>query len=232
MSQLGQLYKLQLNDTEIQQKKKRLGEVIQLQRETEVLLAARQRALSADEELQTWQTRQNDLNLELGGINTEEKRTNLRLYSGNVKNPKELEDLQNKVQEISRRKETLEDEILEAMIMVDDGQEKQDAADHSFSAIQAAWEKSQESLRQEQNELALRLHDLMEARQKQVVLIEKPLLAQYEAIRSRKGGVAVAALVDNRCSGCHLTVSAQKVTRAERGEIVTCGACLRIIAPI
>lgn len=230
MSQVRQLYKLQQIDTEIQQKKGRLSEVIQLQRETEELLAARQRAQKADDELLTWQTRQNDLNLELGTLNNEAKRTNQRLYSGNVKNPKELEDLQNKVQELGRRKDTLEDEILEAMIMIEDAQEEKDAADQSLVEIQAAWEKSQGSLQQEQNELALRLHVLIEARDKQVVLIEKPLLAQYDRIKSRKGGLAVVVLEDNRCSGCHLTVSANKVTRVERGEIITCGGCWRILS--
>lgn len=232
MSQVRQLYKLQQFDTEIQQKKKRLTEVIQLQRETEELLAARRRAQAADEDLLEWQTRQNDLNLELGSLNNEAKRTNNRLYSGSVKNPKELEDLQNKVQELDRRKDALEDEILEAMIMIEDAQEEKESADHSLIEIQNAWEKSQKTLLQEQNELALRLHSLIEARSKRVALIDKALLAQYQGIGSRKGGVAVAGLVENRCNGCHLTVSAQKVTRAERGEIVTCGGCGRILSPL
>jgi predicted nucleic acid-binding Zn-ribbon protein len=232
MSQVGQLYKLQQIDTEIRQKKGRLAEVIQLQRETEELLAARRRDQLADEELQTWQTRQNDLNLELGSLNSEAQRTNQRLYSGNVKNPKELEDLQNKVAELDRRREALEDEILEAMIMIEEAQEEKDKASQSFAEIQSVWEKSQGNLQEEQNELALRLHVLMEARNKQLPLIEKPLLENYEKLRSRKGGVAVAGLEDNRCTGCHLTVSAQKVSRAERGEILTCGGCGRILNPL
>lgn len=232
MSQVGQLYKLQQIDTEVRSKKQRLGEVIQLQRETEELLAARQRAKAADEELTSWETRQNDLNLELGSLNNEAQRTNNRLYSGNVKNPKELEDLQHKVQELGRRRDTLEDDILEAMIMIEDAQEEKKAADQSLAEIQANWEKSQGHLQKEQNELALRLHELLAARKKQIALIEGPLLAQYEQLRERKGGVAVAALVDNRCTGCHLTVSAQKVTRAERGEIVICGGCGRMMNPL
>ncbi len=233
MSQLRQLYNLQQVDTEIRQKKQRLGEVIQLQRETEELLAARKRAQRAGEELQTWQARQDDLNLELGSLDSEAQRTNQRLYSGNVKNPKELEDMQNKVQELGRRRAVLEDEILEAMIMIEDGQEEKDSADQSLADVHTAWKKSQESLQQEQNELALRLHDLMAARQKQITLIEKPLMAKYEQLRSRKGGgVAVAGLVDKRCTGCHLTVSAIKVTRAERGEIVPCGGCGRLLCPL
>jgi predicted nucleic acid-binding Zn-ribbon protein len=232
MSQVGQLYKLQQIDIEIQQKKHRLSEVVQLQRESEELLAAKQRAQTADEALHKWQTRQNDLNLELGSLNAEAQRSDQRLYSGNVKNPKELEDLQHKVQELGRREETLEDEILEAMIMVEEAQEEKLTADQSLVSIQESWEKAQRHLQQEQNELALRLHTLREARDKQLALVEKPFLTQYERLAKRKGGVAVAGLVDNRCSGCHLTVSANKVSRAGQGEIVTCGGCGRILYPV
>jgi len=232
MTQVGQLYNLQQIDTEIRRKKARLSEVIQLQRETEELIAARQRAQNADAELQTWETQQNDLNLELGTLNSEAGRTNQRLYSGNVKNPKELEDLQNKVQELGRRRSALEDEILEAMIMIEDAQEEKHSADQALVEVQAAWEKSQGSLLQEQNELALRLHELMAARKQQIPLIEKSLLAQYEQLKSRKGGVAVASLTDNRCSGCHLTVSDIKVSRVRQGEIVICGGCGRILNPL
>ena len=232
MSQVRQLYYLQQIDTEIRQKKQRLGEVIQLQRETKELLDARKRAQESDKALQTWQSLQKDLNLELESLSNEASRTDQRLYSGTVKNPKELEDLQNKVQALGRRRAALEDEILEAMIMVEEAQEEKDSADQSLDKISADWGKSQASLRQEQNDLALRLHELIAARQKKVTLIEKPLLSEYEKVQSQKGGVAVAGLVDNRCTGCHLTVSAIKVRKAERGEIVICGGCGRMLNPL
>lgn len=232
MSQVSQLYRLQQIDSEIQQKKGRLGEVVRLQRETGELLSARERAAAADQTLQKWQARQSDLNLELMSLNSEAERTNQRLYSGNVRNPKELEDLEHKLQELGRRKAALEDELLEAMIMIEDAQEEKDKADASLAEIDLRWQADQKSLQQEQNELALRLADLTEARKKQVNLIEQRLLVQYQRLVSHKGGVAVAGLVDNRCTGCHLTVSANKVSRAERGEIVTCGGCGRILCPL
>lgn len=232
MTQVSQLYKLQQIDTEIRQKKGRLSEVIRLQRETDEVLHARKGAQAAAEELQKWQKRQNELNLELMSLNNEADRTNQRLYSGSVRNPKELGDLEHKVQALSRRKDALEDELLEAMIMIEEAQETKAKADASLAEIELVWREDQKKLQQEQNELALRLHDLTEARKKQVELIEQPLLIKYQRLGNHKGGVAVAGLVDNRCTGCHLTVSAQKVSRAERGEIVTCGGCGRILCPL
>jgi predicted nucleic acid-binding Zn-ribbon protein len=232
MSQVRQLYRLQQIDSEINAKKLRLAEVVHLQRETKELRAARARDKSASDELQTWQTRQSDLNLEQGTLINEATRTEKRLYSGNVKNPKELADLQQKIEALGRRNAVLEDEILEAMIMIEDIQVEKGAAVQHLTDVLAAWERGQSSLKQEQNELALRLHKLLEARKKQVALIDEKTLADYEQLKSRKGGVAVAGLVDNSCNGCHLTVSVIKIRRVERGEMVTCGGCGRILSPV
>ena len=98
MSQARQLLQLQEIDTEIRDKKKRLGEVLQLQTETEELLAARKRVETAVSELTQWQTKRKDLNLELDGLNSRIKRSNDRLYSGKVTNPKELSDLQDEIE--------------------------------------------------------------------------------------------------------------------------------------
>lgn len=232
MSQVRQLYRLQQIDSEISAKKLRLAEVIHMQRETRELRASRARDTQAANELQKWQTSQSDLSLELGSVDNEASRTEKRLYSGNVTNPKELADLQQKIAALGRRHAVLEDEILEAMIMVEDAQAEKDASGQHLADILAAWEKAQIKLKGEQNELALRLNELMQLRQKQITLIDEKNLNDYEQLKSRKGGVAVAGLEKNRCNGCHLTVSVIKIGRVERGEIVTCGGCGRILSPV
>ncbi|MFN2207042.1 MAG: hypothetical protein ACK2UT_14075, partial [Candidatus Promineifilaceae bacterium] len=128
MSQVQLLYRLQQYDSEITQKKQRLAEVVQLQRETQELLAARKRLQNASDEVTKWTTTQTDLNLELGTVNEEARRSDKRLYSGKVTNTKELEDLQLKVESLGRRRGVLEDEVLDAMIMLEDAQEELSSA--------------------------------------------------------------------------------------------------------
>ena len=232
MSQVQQLYRLQQYDTEITRKKQRLTEVVQLQRETAELLAARKRFAAAADEVAKWTTAQTDLNLELARVNDEAKRSNNRLYSGQVTNPKELEDLQHKVEALGRRRAVLEDEVLEAMIMLEDGQAEFESAQTNLRDIEAVWEQSQTSLRAEQNELALELHGLIRERETQKDRIEPKALAEYESIRARSNGLAVVAFANNACTGCHVTVSANKALQVERGERVTCNGCGRILVRI
>ncbi|MFL7839756.1 MAG: zinc ribbon domain-containing protein [Candidatus Promineifilaceae bacterium] len=229
MGQVQLLYRLQQYDTEITQKKRRLFEVLQLQRETEELLAARERFASASEEVSIWTTTQTDLNLELGSVNDKAKRSETRLYSGQVTNPKELEDLHHEVEALGRRRSALEDEVLDAMIMLEDAQAELNSAKEQLSEVETTWEESQDLLKAEQNELAIALHGLMAEREAQKNRIDPAALKQYEAIRKRANGLAVVLFVNNACTGCHVTVSASKALQVERGERVTCTGCGRIL---
>lgn len=231
MSQIQQLYQLQEIDTSLREKKTRLAEVLQAQKETTELLAARQRATSAATELQTWQQQRRELNLELDSLNNKAKRSEQRLYSGNVRNPKELSDLQNEIASLGRRRAALEDEILEAMIMIEDAEAEKTAADESLFAIQGKWERSQAHYKQEQNELALALHQLMTQRKEQLKMVTAESLSEYESLSRSKNGLAIAKLRANMCLGCRTTVSAKIERLARQGQRAYCDSCGRIVVP-
>jgi hypothetical protein len=58
------------------------------------------------------------------------------------------------------------------------------------------------------------------------------LAARYEALRARLGGVGAARLVGDRCDGCHLTMSSVEVERIRHlpaEECATCDQCGRIL---
>ncbi len=231
MSQAQQLHQLQNIDTAIRDKKTRLTEVLQAQKETAELLAARQRSETAVDELQKWQTQRRDLDFELEGLNSKSKRSEQRLYSGNVKNPKELSDLQQEIESLGRRREGLEDEILETMILVEDAETEKTAADESLVTITEKWERAMAYFKEEQNELALALHQLMEQRQEQLKMVTADSLKQYENLSSKKNGLAVATLRANMCLGCRMTISAVTERLARQGQITHCDHCGRIIVP-
>jgi len=232
MAQVQQLYRLQQIDMEIREKKQQLGKVLRAQKESEALLAARRRAETAAAELQQWQIRHRDLSLELSSLDNKARSSENRLYSGNVRNPKELEDLQKEIESLSRRRSLLEDDVLEAMIMIEETQAEKAAADEALAGIEGEWKHRVAGLKVEQNELALRLNTLNGLRQKQVAMISPDILAEYDQLSQRRGGVAIAVLRGNECQGCQLTVSANKVKDAVEGKLVYCGSCGRILNPI
>jgi len=231
MSQVDLLYRLQQMDDEIRAAKNRLGEVIRSQQETKELLVARQRAETAAGELHECRSTQTDLSLELSSLNSKAQRSEQRLYSGKVKNPKELEDLQSESESLAKRRTILEDELLEAMIMVEDAQEENEAAQLSLQEIEAAWSQDQEDLKREQSELIARINQLTTQRKKHVEIITDESLKSYEYAQHRAGSTAVVLMKNNRCRGCLVTVPANLVKAVDEGQLVHCDSCSRILCP-
>lgn len=231
MSQVDLLYRLQQIDSEILEKKRRLGQVLRLQAESEELATARSRADTAAAILRKGQAQQQDLNLELKGVIDKAKRSENRLYSGTVKNPKELADLQHEIDALARRRSLLEDELLETMIMVEEAQEESTAADEALEQLQLKWEHSQQNLRQEQGQLAHRLNELAELRKQQSAVIAPKFLAVYENAGRRPGDEVVVQLRNGRCTGCQVRVPANQAKAADEGQLVMCDNCGRILSP-
>lgn len=230
MTQIHQLFQLQKLDTEIDEKKKRLGEVLKAQREPPALLALRKRAETAVSELQKWQASHQNLTLEVSSVTTKAKQSEDRLYSGKVTNPKELADLQQEIEALGRRKAVLEDEMLETLVMVEDAQKEQTAANSELETAVAQWEAHSAHLKTEQNELALSLHKLMQTRKAKAATIDAASLQEYDELRQQRHGLAVAGLRVNMCLGCRTTVSANKVKEVDEGRKVYCGGCGRLLA--
>lgn len=232
MSQVDLLFRLQQLDDEIVQKKQRLGEVLRLQQGNNAIKEGRERAETAAAELQQWRTRQKDLNLELKGLSDKAKRSEDRLYSGQVKNPKELSDLQHEIESLNRRRAGLEDEVLEAMIMMEEAQAAADEANAGLGQLEAEWATSKEGLLAEQNELVQRIKELNNFRKEHVQSISSQSMAAYDSVMKRSGGTAVVQLSRNRCRGCLVTVPANRVKAADEGKLVYCDNCGRILSPI
>lgn len=232
MSQARVLYDLQQIDTEIRTRKQRLGEVLRLQKEPAALLSAREQARAADADLQSWRARHQALALEIAGLTDKAKRSEERLYSGVVKNPKELNDLQHEVEALGRRRAGLEDEALQMMMAIDEHQAIKNTADGEVKRITDEFTSAASVFREEQQTLALHLNKLIEKRQRQATLAQPAVLKAYEDLARQKNGVAVAGLRGSKCLGCQLTLSGSTVRAAEEGKLVPCDSCGRFLCPI
>lgn len=228
MNSLHQLYHLQQTDQEIGAKKQRLREVLQAQKGNEALDRAREQHERSSEALSKARARQTDLELELGQVTNKRQRSEDRLYSGKVTNPKELEDLQREIESLGRRRDDLENEVLEAMMRVEGAQAEDEEKGAQLEALEADWEQEKAALAREQNELATRLNDLLAQREEQAGRIEAKFLMAYEKTRSKRG-TGMAVVKDMMCTSCGVRASSGKVRAARTGELVRCGSCDRIL---
>ena len=232
MSQVDLLYRLQRTEDEIREDKKRLAEVIRLQSESAALIKARAKAEVTESELGKLRAKQNGLTLDLEDLSSKAKRSEDRLYSGQVTNPKELEDLQHGIEALTRRIGVLEDELLGVMIDLEDAESNHDDAVESLGRIEEDWSKTSAHSKEEQKQLLTRIAELGEQKEQIVELILPVTMHAYEDAQRRAGEVAVVALQNNRCRGCLVTVSANQRKAADEGKLVCCDSCGRILCPL
>ncbi|MDD5115746.1 MAG: C4-type zinc ribbon domain-containing protein [Candidatus Omnitrophica bacterium] len=78
-------------------------------------------------------------------------------------------------------------------------------------------------------EIDERMNQLQAQRKEAASGIDPKLLAEYERILSSRAGLAIVAVVENSCGGCHMLVPPQVINLIKMYDhIVTCEVCNRI----
>ncbi|MGH2815065.1 MAG: zinc ribbon domain-containing protein, partial [Actinomycetota bacterium] len=155
-----------------------------------------------------------------------------RAVSGKVTSPKELTAIQEEVASLKRRQATLEDELLELM-------EQRETLDNElgelatrrqgFTAEQAEVTKARDAALVE---IDRELESERAAREALAPTVGEELRALYDQLRTRQGGVGVAALVGNTCQGCRVSISPVELAAIRKQpaeQVKRCENCRRIL---
>ncbi len=230
MGVMRQLYQLQQVDSEWDEKKRRLAEVNDGLGETEALIRARAAIAETEEALKQLRSELRALELDVASVSAKLKQNQDRLYSGRVRSPKELSNLQEEAAALRRRRSELEDRQLDLMIEVE-GQEAELAERLArLGQIEAQWREEQAALHAEKAQLEARLDELREQREHLRTRIGAGELAEYDALRARHGGIAVARLKRGTCQVCGVDVPTGVARAVERGEgLHHCTVCNRLL---
>jgi len=224
------LYRLQLVDSRMDEIRARLEEIRQtLENDQEMRQAKKQVAeTEAILKLARQALKQTETEVEKQKIKIEQSEANL--YSGNIKNPKELQDLQNEVAALKRHLETLEDRQLEAMLEEETAEQANQAALDRQERVRARLADQNQTLTTEQSELNKDLERLDAERQAALSPLDSNQLAVYDQLRQQKRGLAIAAVNDGACAACGTTLTpAQLQSARSTSQINNCPTCGRIL---
>jgi predicted nucleic acid-binding Zn-ribbon protein len=155
------------------------------------------------------------------------------LYSGTVSNPRELQGMQDEIASLQRRISQLEDQELELMEQIEplDAGLAQLAADRTQMDERAATLRA--GIAEAEVAIDAELATVRAERDAAAAELDADLLAQYEALRGKLRGIAIARLVGGHCQGCHLALSAVELDRIRKlpvDEPATCEECGRLLA--
>jgi hypothetical protein len=230
LSQAQQLYQLQNLDSELDQTREQLADITAALGESEALKKAKQAVETAEQELRQAQTKAQDLDLEVGTLANKIVQQEKLLYSGKVSSAKEAANLQEEVASLKRWHQKREEALLEAMVAAEEAEERFDQAQEELATVSARWQANQAELTHKQGDLERKSQELMARRPALAEKIDADELRNYEALRRKKGGRAVALVKNGVCQGCGVTASNSKVQQARTGAALSyCSTCGRIL---
>ena len=169
---------------------------------------------------------------EVEQVKSRRARDEERMNSGQIANPKDLENMQREIVALNRRIGTLEDEELEVMEALEAAQSefdtlrgKLDDAKARLAEIEATRDKAVAEL----DGLAV---DAAAERDVLVGKVPDDLLGLYDKLRTHLGGLGAAALRQHRCEGCRLELSGtdlREISAHADDEVLRCPECDRIL---
>jgi hypothetical protein len=230
LSRIQRLYQLQSLDSEIDKTNRHLAELAAKLGESQALQQAKVAVIEADKSLRLAQTQVQDLTLEVKSLSDKIAAEEKKLYQGKAMSAKEATNLQGEIASLKRRLSQREESLLEAMVAVEEAETAASRTQQQLAQLQSAWQAEQEQIRYSHSELTVTLMELKAQRPVIVKTIDEEDLDEYEDLRRRKAGRAVAMVKEGICQGCGIGASSSKVQLARAGtDLIYCGSCGRIL---
>ena len=230
MSQSLHLYQLQKLDSQLDQIDQRLLAIQSNLEKDERLVAAKENLETHHTALAKSQHILKKLEQETEARRIKLEQSESNLYSGHVKNPKELQDLQAEAVSIRKAIANLEDQVLEAMLEVESRQAESAQSESELKSVEARVLEDQASLNGEKNQLIANRERALTEKEASLQQIDPSLLIKYQELRKKKRGIAIAAVNDSACSACGTTLTPAECQAARSPtNIYQCPTCGRIL---
>lgn len=231
MSRAESLYRLQLLDLELGAARKRLREIEVSLDGSPALTHTRAEMAKAEQALRAASTDLKSLEMDAQSLDEKITTDEGRLYAGQIRNPKEMIDVQNEVASLKKRRALFDDDLLAAMEQVEQLQADEKQCRAALTQAERNFDEDSVQLRDERGQLLAATEASQERRDSLAGAIPKDDLDLYTAIRVKKTNQQAVALVKaGACSQCGEMASSQMVQQARTGSaLAICSNCGRIL---
>jgi len=230
MSRPRNLYTLQQIDSQINQHRSRLRDIESTLADNTDIEQADEKAKKAQNSLDEARKALHNAERKVRDQRLKIEQTEASLYSGRVRNPKELQDMQNEAAALKRFLNVLEDRQLDAMLFVDEIRVPYNVAVDTLTAVQVQSEQLKTKLIAEKAAIGKSVQKLETKRQIALSPIADEDMQIYKRLRKQRAGVAVAAVNDRACAACGATLAAALFQAARSPSKITyCYTCGRIL---
>ena len=224
----SQLFRLQELDQELSSSEQNAENITGQLGESKTVIAARNKLAAEKKLLDELTTQQRSVEWEIDDLNTKLAKVDEDLYSGRIKNPKELTDLQHESNLLKTQRTQLEEKTLELMEQVDKAAGDVTATDSALNRLEADWQTQQRKLAADLELLKTAIADLQKRRQLMADGIDPAAVTTYQSLKKQKG-TAVARVEGGLCDRCRITLPVSEMQQVRTGKLVRCGSCGRIL---
>jgi len=228
MSVAKQLYQLQEVDLELESTEESLRQVASQLGESETVAEARNKLTLERQHLEELARQQRSLEGEIDGIISKLTTAEKELYSGRIRNPKELTNLQHEIDGLKAKRAQLEDKTLEIMGQVELTTKNLAAMNSNLEALEAEWQSQQQQLSAKLEQLKITVSDLKHKQQHQTAEIDPQTNEIYQGLKKQRR-TAVAKVEQGICHGCRISLPVTELQRVRSGSLVRCSSCGRIL---
>ncbi len=228
MNVARQLYELQELDLEIESDEQTLRQVASQLGESQAVVRAKAKLESEQQRLEELKHQQRTAEWEIDDITNKITAAEESLFSGRIKNPKELSGLQHEVEALKARRARLEETALEVIDRVEQAEAGLAEMQGQLEGLTADWRRQQKQLAVEQARLEAVIAELKQKRQLLSGQIEPQAVELYQALKDSKGR-AVARVEQGICRGCRISLPITDLQRARGNNLVHCSSCGRIL---
>jgi uncharacterized protein len=230
MTQAEALFHLQEFDLQLIQAQKRLSEITTALADNKIVLEAQTQVETAQKTLTPLQTRARNLELEIQSTSEKIRLTDQQLYSGKVRNPKELQEMQQEIQSLKNRTRELEDVLLETMLNVENAETTLSEKQADLQQLTGQAENDHQHLINEQKKLNSDIKLLQQKREGVLPPITPDSLKIYNSLRPRKNNQPIALLVNGSCSVCRVEQDMAVISEVRKGQkLIPCASCGRLL---
>lgn len=235
MAELEVLLQVQAHDTttdQLQHRRAALAERAELEQLQRERAGARADLKRIDVELEAAESRRSALEAEVAEADSRISAIERRMFGGTVTSSRELESMAAEVDSLKARRSALEDDALEAMEVAEGIRSERERVAQLDAAGAAAIAEVEGRLAAAEADVDSLINVEQTARDGLARGLAPELLAAYERIRAKLGGVGAARLEGDRCSGCHLSLPSGEVERLRHeppDAIAYCDNCSRIL---
>ena len=228
MSVPKQLYQLQEVDLELASNEQALKQVTSQLGEDEPVVRARNKLALEHQRLEELNRQQRSVEWEIDNITSKLTTTEEELYSGKIRNPKELTNLQHEIDGLKTKRNQLEDKALEVMDQVELATKSVATLNSKLKALEADWHSQQQQLSTNLEQIKTTVLNLKQKQQLLIDEIDPQVIEVYQELKKQKG-TAVAKVEQGICRGCRISLPTTEIQLTRSGSLVRCSSCGRIL---